>query len=264
VLLLSALFLNMGFEQDAVLLNVISPALSLLFLGATMMLLVLDLKKPARFVFLLTKPNMNSWLVLGGYVLMTFGLLLGVWLFQLYSQGRVSPWVIWLAALFAIASAGYSAFLFAQARGRDFWQSPMLFWHLLVKAVLAGAATLILIGSLELVTPYQFVSPQLLAWLINILNVSLLASAAIIFGELFMKHGAEDAVRAGKLLLRGPLSKSFWLLAIGLGVVLPVGIIFLPIGSLIPLYIVAPVLALFGLWMYDHLWIKAGQAMPLS
>jgi xanthine/uracil/vitamin C permease (AzgA family) len=46
--------------------------------------------------------------------------------------------------------------------------------------------------------------------------------------------------------------------------VLPVGIIFLPIGSLIPLYIVAPVLALFGLWMYDHLWIKAGQAMPLS
>ena len=29
VLLLSALFLNMGFEQDAVLLNLISPALSL-------------------------------------------------------------------------------------------------------------------------------------------------------------------------------------------------------------------------------------------
>jgi len=264
VLLLSALFLNMGFEQDAVLLNVISPALSLLFLAATMILLVLDLKKPGRFFFLLTKPNLNSWLVLGGYVLMIFGLLLGLWLFQLYSQGGVSPWVIWPAALFAIASAGYSAFLFAQARGRDFWQSPMLFWHLLVKAVLAGAATLILIGSLELVTPYQFVSQQLLAWLINILNVSLLASAAIIFGELFMKHGAEDAVRAGELLLRGPLSKSFWLLAIGLGVVLPVGIIFLPIGSLIPLYIVAPVLALFGLWMYDHLWIKAGQAMPLS
>jgi len=24
------------------------------------------------------------------------------------------------------------------------------------------------------------------------------------------------------------------------------------------------VLALFGLWIYDHLWIKAGQAMPLS
>ena len=56
VLLLAALFLNMGFEQDAVLLNVISPALSLLFLAATMVLLVLDLKMPTRFFFLLTKP----------------------------------------------------------------------------------------------------------------------------------------------------------------------------------------------------------------
>jgi Fe-S-cluster-containing dehydrogenase component/formate-dependent nitrite reductase membrane component NrfD len=264
VLLLSALFLNMGFEQDTVLLNAISPVLSLLFLAATMILLVLDLKKPGRFFFLLTRPNLNSWLVLGGYVLMSFGLLLGLWLFQIYTQGRVSPWVIWSAALFAIASAGYSAFLFAQARGRDFWQSPVLFWHLLVKAVVGGAATLILIGSLELVTPYQFISPQLLAWLINIFNVSLLASAAIIFGELFMKHGAEDAVRAGELLLNGRLSKLFWLLAIGVGVVFPVGIIFIPMGSLIPLYVVAPILALFGLWMYDHLWIKAGQALPLS
>src|SRR5690242_18592870 len=66
---LSARFANMGFQQDAVLLDVISPALSLLFLVITMALLILDLKKPQRFLFLLTKPNFNSWLTLGGYVL---------------------------------------------------------------------------------------------------------------------------------------------------------------------------------------------------
>ena len=263
VLLLAALFMNMGFEQDAVLLNVISPALSLLFLGATLALLVLDLKKPARFLFLLTKPNFDSWLVLGGYVLTVFGILLGVWLFQIYAEGRVSPLVIWPTALFAIASAGYSAFLFAQARGRDFWQSPMLFWHLLVKAVVAGAAVLILTGALEFVTPYQFMSPQMFAWLSNILVVSLFVSLAIIFGELFMKHGSQDAVRAGELLLRGPFCRSFWLFVVGLGVIVPVGLIFTPLGSVL-LYVVAPILALFGLWMYDHLWIKAGQALPLS
>jgi hypothetical protein len=79
-----------------------------------------------------------------------------------------------------------------------------------------------------------------------------------------MKHGAEDAVRAGDLLLRGPLSKSFWIFVVGLGAVVPVGLVFVPLGSPVPLYVVAPVLALFGLWMYDHLWIKAGQALPLS
>ncbi len=91
---------------------------------------------------------------------------------------------------------------------------------------LAGAAMLILIGSLELVTPYRFMSPLMFAWLINILVISLFASLAMIFSELFMKHGAEDAVRAGELLLRGPLSKSFWLFVVGLGVVVPIGLIF--------------------------------------
>src|SRR6185436_12737253 len=248
LVVLSALFSNMGFQQDAVLLDVISPALSLLFLVITMALLILDLKKPQRFFFLLTKPNFNSWLTLGGYVLMIFGALLVLWLAQIYLQGRVSPWVVWPAALFAIASAGYSAFLFAQARGRDFWQSPMLFWHLLIKAVLAGAAVFILIGALEFVTPYQFVSPQMLVWLIHILIFSLLAGMAMVCGDLFMKHGSEESIRAGALLLSGPLCRSFWALVVGLGVAAPAGLFFWQANTLIP-HVVAALLALFGLWM---------------
>jgi Fe-S-cluster-containing dehydrogenase component/formate-dependent nitrite reductase membrane component NrfD len=263
VLLLSALFLNMGFEQDAVVLGFIGPLVSLVFLAATFALLVFDLKKPGRFLFLLTKPNLNSWLTLGGYVLMIFGALLVLWLAQLYREGFVSPWIMWATALFAIASAGYSAFLFAQARGRDFWQSPLLFWHLIVQAFAAGTAVLILIGSLEFVTPYQFISAPLFGWLVRILSISLLASLAMIFSDLFMKHGAEESVRAGNLLLAGPLRNSFWLLAIGLGAVVPIVLIAWPFGSIVPVA-AAAMLALFGLWMYEHLWIKAGQALPLS
>ena len=263
VLLLAALFLNMGFEQDVILLGFIAPLVSIVFLGATMALLVFDLKKPGRFLFLLTKPNLNSWLTLGGYVLMIFGVLLAVWLTQMYREGTVSPWVLWPAALFAIASAGYSAFLFAQARGRDFWQSPLLFWHLIVKAINAGAAVLILIGSLELITPYQFMSPQMFFYLVHILVISLLAGLAMVCGDLFMKHGSEEATRAGALLLSGPLSKSFWIFVVGLGVVIPAGLILWQANALIP-SVAASLLALFGLWMHEHLWIKAGQAIPLS
>jgi len=263
VLLLSVLFLNMGFEQDAVMLNVVSPVVSLVFLAVTLLLLVLDLKKPGRFFFLLTKPNLNSWLVLGGYVLMIFGLLLVAWLAQVFATGVVSPWISWPSALFAIASAGYSAFLFAQARGRDFWQSPALFWHLLIKAVVAGAATLLLIGSLEAVTPFSLISPQMLVWLLSILIVSLLGSLAMIFADLFIKHGAEEAVRAGALIVKGPLARWFWIVVVGLGAMIPAALMLAPIGSLIA-YSAAALLVLFGLWMYEHLWIQAGQALPLS
>lgn len=257
VLLLSTLFLNMGFQHDELVLNFFSPIISLIFLTATMLLLVFDLKKPSRFLFLLTKPNLNSWLTLGGYVLMIFGALTALWLGQRVLTGTVSNVVIWAAALFAIASAGYSAFLFAQARGRDFWQSPLLFWHLLVQAIIAGAAMLTLVGVFTGVTVPMFY------WLANLLVISLLVSVGMIFAELFLKHGADDAVRAGELLTKGALRKSFWIFVIGLGTILPILVILLPIGSVFP-NVIAAVLALFGLWMYEHLWIKAGQALPLS
>jgi Fe-S-cluster-containing dehydrogenase component/formate-dependent nitrite reductase membrane component NrfD len=258
VLLLSALLLNMGFdEEDTVVLSFINPMVSLAFLAATMSMLVLDLKKPGRFFFLLTKPNLNSWLVLGGYVLMIFGVLLAVWLIQIAIVGATSPLVVWSTALFAIVSAGYSAFLFAQARGRDFWQSPLLFWHLLIQAIVAGAATITLISTVFGVTLPLF------AWLGQLLIISLFASLAMILGELFMKHGAEEAVRSAELLLTGALSKSFWIFVVGLGTLLPVALTFWQVSSLIP-NIVASLFALFGLWMYEHLWIKAGQAVPLS
>jgi Fe-S-cluster-containing dehydrogenase component/formate-dependent nitrite reductase membrane component NrfD len=257
VVLMSALFLNMGFEQDAAVLGVIGPLVSLLFLAATMALLVLDLKKPSRFFFLLTRPNLNSWLVLGGYVLMIFAVLLLAWIIQAAAVGSVSPLIVWSAALFAIASAGYSAFLFAQARGRDFWQSPLLFWHLLVQAIVAGTAIFTLIGTVV------GVSLSLFAWLGHLLVISLFAGLAMILGELVMKHGSEEAVRSADLLLTGALSKSFWLFVVGLGTLVPVALIFWQVSSLVP-NIVASLLALFGLWMYEHLWIKAGQAVPLS
>jgi Fe-S-cluster-containing dehydrogenase component/formate-dependent nitrite reductase membrane component NrfD len=257
VLLLSALFLNMGFEQDAGVLSLVSPIVSLIFLAATMVLLVLDLKKPSRFFYILTKPNLNSWLVLGGYVLTIFGILLSVWLALLLTGNGIHPLLVWGTATFAVASAGYSAFLFAQARGRDFWQSPLLFWHLLIQAIAAGAAMLTLIGSV------LGVSMPLYSWLGHLLVISLSLSLAMIFGELFMKHGAEDAVRAGEMLLRGPLKKSFWLFVVGLGTIVPIVLVLWPISSLIP-NIAAALLALFGLWMYEHLWVRAGQAVPLS
>jgi len=257
VLLLSALFLNMGFEQDGPVLSLVSPMVSLIFLAATMALLVLDLKKPGRFIYIFTKPNLNSWLVLGGYVLTIFGILQAAWLALILTGNGIHPLLVWATATFAVASAGYSAFLFAQARGRDFWQSPLLFWHLLVQAIAAGAATLTLIGSVLGVTLPLF------SWLGHLLVISLCLSLAMTFGELFMKHGAEDAVRAGELLLRGRLKKSFWLLVVGLGTIVPIVLVLWPISSLIP-NIAAALLALFGLWMYEHLWVRAGQALPLS
>jgi formate-dependent nitrite reductase membrane component NrfD len=96
-----------------------------------------------------------------------------------------------------------------------------------------------------------------------VLVVSLFAGLALIFSDLFMIHGSEEITRAAELLLKGPLSKQFWFLAVGLGIIAPILLILWPNGSLL-LSTLASLLALAGLWTYENLWITAGQAVPLS
>jgi Ni/Fe-hydrogenase subunit HybB-like protein len=164
---------------------------------------------------------------------------------------------MWSAALAAIGSAGYSAFLFAQAKGRELWQSPLLFWHLLVQAIAAGAAMLITIGSL--------VGMTLGAYLVlrNLLAISLLLSLAMILIELSVTHRSEEVRRASALFTRGVFCKQFYIFVLALGVIAPLALL-LWAGQFLWGPLAASMLALLGLWTYEHLWVRAGQAIPLS
>ncbi len=53
---------------------------ALLFLLLTGGLLIVDLKRPERFHYLLLRPNPRSWLVLGAWILLAFGAALGLWI----------------------------------------------------------------------------------------------------------------------------------------------------------------------------------------
>src|SRR5438094_7025224 len=116
-------------------LTITAPAISLLFLLLTTALLVFDLKRPERFLYILFKPNWRSWLVWGAWILIAFGAAAAAWLVA-GLIGRPVPDAVRLpVAALAAATAGYSAFLFGQAEGRDFWQSPLVLPHLIVSAV---------------------------------------------------------------------------------------------------------------------------------
>src|SRR6185503_8391985 len=95
------------------------PALGLLFLALTSILLIADLKRPERFFLILTRPNSKSWLVRGTYALMAYGALLSFAL--VWSWLEVEPftldWKFSLPTLLAAAlSAAYTGWLFGQAK----------------------------------------------------------------------------------------------------------------------------------------------------
>jgi Fe-S-cluster-containing dehydrogenase component len=56
-----------------------APFIGLLFLALTGVLLVADLKKPARFWTILTRPNWSSWLARGAFIIAGFGALAAAW-----------------------------------------------------------------------------------------------------------------------------------------------------------------------------------------
>jgi Fe-S-cluster-containing dehydrogenase component len=113
--------------------------ISLLFIFLTSVLLVWDLKRPERFWRVVLTPNLRSWLPWGAYILSAFSLAGGLWfLAELLGQRGIVWILLWPTVLLGLATAGYSAFLFGQAEGRDFWQSPLLLPHLLGAAVLAA------------------------------------------------------------------------------------------------------------------------------
>ncbi len=261
VLLLAAFLLNLGYGGETRLLHHVSPILALVFIGITTLLLIFDLKRPERFFYLLMKPSLSSWLVWGGYILIGYGLLACIWLLFGFIAGSVPTLLLWSAAILAICSACYSAFLFAQAKGRDLWQSPLFFWHLLVQAVTAGSAVLMISGAVV------HAGAGLMNLLAKILTVSLILALVIILGEISLTHASENVKRATTLLKKGALSGSFWGLAVSLGILLPIVLLFwsaLQDGDVFLLWLPASIFALLGLWVFEDLWIKAGQAVPLS
>jgi len=260
VLLVAPILLSLTGASAGPLFNIVCPAIALAGLGITSALLVFDLKRPDRFFYLITKPNFRSWLVIGTYFLIGYGGLGFAWLMCGIYSGSVPSIVQWVAAAFAIASACYSAFLFAQAKGRDLWQSPLFLWHLLVQAFVAGSATILIVG-IPMDIPARILVPSLV-----ILLVSLIVSLAMNIGEISLPHVSEDVKIATQALIHGHLSRRFWGLVIGTGLIAPIILASLVITSSLPIAfaIAAAILALAGLWWFEELWVKAGQCAPLS
>jgi Fe-S-cluster-containing dehydrogenase component/formate-dependent nitrite reductase membrane component NrfD len=251
-LVLAAWNARAGAGDGDPLLGVAAPLLALLFLALTAALLVLDLRRPDRFHYVLLRGNPRSWLVWGAWILMAYGAVGLAWL--LVGAGWL-PWspralVVPVLAL-GLAAAGYSALLFGQAEGRDFWQSPHLLPHLLVAAVLAGAATLAIAGAALSADGATMAS--------TVLALALALHAGLLFAELGVAHANADVRLAARLLTRGPWTARFWggVVAGGIGVPL----VLLAAGAMTPL---AAALALGGLWLYEDLWVRAGQSVPLS
>jgi Fe-S-cluster-containing dehydrogenase component/formate-dependent nitrite reductase membrane component NrfD len=239
-----------------------APVIGGFFIALTLVLLVADLKRPGRALFLVFKPNPTSWLVWGGYILGFFGLIEAAWFISaLLGLTDVLFWLFIPAMLLGAAGAGYTAFLFGQAEGRDFWQSPLLLPILLVQAVIAGASALGLLS-----WPLS-IGSSVSASLAIILLSAIILHIFLIMIEVFGSHSNSHVATAAHFMRNGRFKDIFWGLFFVLGSLLPIAM--LCIALFVPaaqpaLLAFAGVLALIGIFAYEHCFVTAGQIVPLS
>ena len=220
---------------------------TLFFLGVTGALLVKDLDRPDRFLYVLLRPQWRSWLVRGAYIITTFGFIVMLLLIDhFFAMGIGGLWSI--GAIFSVLGAIYTAFLFSQAKARDLWQSP---WsgsvHMLVHAVMAGSVSLMMIepGSVHLMA--------------IVLKYAIVLNLVIFFKEFAFHSGTPDTQKAIRGMTKGYFSSYFWIGVI-VGNILPV----LVIQTIPDHAIVAGVMTLVGIFLTEFVRIRVPQMIPLS
>jgi formate-dependent nitrite reductase membrane component NrfD len=233
----------------------ISGIISVVFLLLTGILLVKDLDQPKRFLYVLLRPQWNSWLTRGGYAITLMGGFTTFWLLGKYfGIGFLSNIFLWLAAIMALIVAVYTAFLFAQAKGRDFWQSPVLVLHMMIHSFMAGSAAFTIL--------FAMVQPatELITFTHTVLAGSIIINLLLMVIELSITHPTLDAKKVVEMILSGRYSRLFWLGAIMLGNLLPLVIVF----AFPTLVIAACIFSLLGIFITEKIWVEAPQRIPLT
>jgi Fe-S-cluster-containing dehydrogenase component/formate-dependent nitrite reductase membrane component NrfD len=259
-MLVSALLWWMGF--DSTLTKMAAPAVSVLFISLTAAVLVIDLERPERFYYILTRSNWRSWMVWGAWFLTAHGLLSALWLAAgWFDFESVLDLLVWPVVVVSFLSTAYTGFLFAQGRGRDLWQGPWATIDLVAQSGLAGSAILLLVAVLA-----RGDSASATAVLGTALAGSLVAHLTILVIEnVLTASKTRHHQLAVQTIRRGAYAPLFWWGALVAGGLVPlVALVVTRPGASAALTAFAALFALAGSAVWEYIWVEAGQSVPLS
>jgi formate-dependent nitrite reductase membrane component NrfD len=257
---LSALLWLVGDRSSLV--SFAGPCIAAVFAMFTAVVLVIDLERPERFFYILTRPNWNSWMARGAFLLTGHGMIAGAWV-----VARLLGWTTALtllapvAMVVALAATVYTGFLFAQGLARDLWQGPHSAVDLLAQAAAEGAAAMLLVA---VITGGDPLTLRALGWTLaaaSAMHLMFLVFEHLLAPSPTMHH--ELAVRA---IRHGAYRRLFWVGALGLGGLAPLALIGLAAVVHFSLVVLVPTacITLAGGLAWEYVWVDAGQSVPLS
>jgi len=255
---LAMLFGRMGPDRQR---DITLSTIALIFTALTTVLLVWDLEHKSRFLRVVFTPQKKSWLARGAFVLIAYSTLCGIfWASSILWYTSLSAILLWPTVLLGIFAAMYTAFLFGQCEGRDLWQTPLLPIHMVVQALVCGAAVVAPLSAFAM-----GISGSLSAELFSkeTLTIALALNLLVILGEVAIPHATDNARYASRLMTHGPFRLLFWFGAVFIGGVVPLATLLLG-GHHAAATVVSSAFALLGVLAFEWCFVMAGQSVPNS
>lgn len=205
---------------------------ALAILSMALILIGLDLGHPFRFWHVFVHPQWNSLMT---WMIWLHGVYLVVLLVKLVVETRpeseankkLATWLAFISLPLGIALVVVAGSVFGVVLGRPTWQGSALPVYFLLSALVAGTALL----TFQFVwfnpserNASQVAMAQLLGKiLLGMLIVGLIAAALI--GLVILYPGVPAQAAALQLTLFGPFWWVYWVFHIGLGVIVPIGLL---------------------------------------
>jgi len=167
VYVVAALSMLAGFVEADSQLWLQTIGIGIFFLALTGVLLVVDLDRPERFLYVLLRPNWDSWLVKGAYILALYGaILLASALVIILGFDLVFLTYISIFGIPVALMAGvYTAWLLGQAKGRSWSEDTSLTLKFLFETLALGGAVFFPLATMEPIYALFGILVLIVAWL---------------------------------------------------------------------------------------------------
>lgn len=230
------------------------------FINIFLLFTLADLHQPFRMWHIFVYSHWTSAIAIGSVMASAFLGLLTLLAFLAFKKNDVlfDKVLLWTTIL-AIPVTLYTASLMAQCTARELWQMPAESAQMILAALLAGSATMILLGGKKLSSEAKNTLGVVLG--LSALMAFIIYMSEYIFGPM---KAEEIAATIDYIKGNGQYAVAFWL-GQWMTFILPMLLIVLSRASKSDAILkLAAILALVGLAIVKHVWLMIPQLLPMS
>ncbi|WP_373069514.1 NrfD/PsrC family molybdoenzyme membrane anchor subunit [Sulfurimonas sp.] len=234
---------------------------SIIFIHIFLLFTLADLHQPFRMWHIFFYPHVTSAITIGAWMATIFVGLLFLLAYFSFIKKDNAAFDKWLTpvVILAIPVTMYTAALMSQCTARELWQMPTETAQMILAALLAGSATMILLGGSKLDEKAQ-------RTLGAVLGLSAFMSFTMYMAEYIFGPMKAEEVAAVLEYIKGdgPYTVMFWL-GQWVAYLIPMGLILLArTNNSASILKLAAILAIAGLWVVKHVWLMIPQLLPMS